>query len=139
MTKLINRNGLFPPGGWQFKDSRTGMRFTDGDFNDVVAAIIKHRKANPRLYPPDEIEAFDFASVANELDAHTCSRLKGDSRFCQSGDPIPVNTDGLELMLMPNSCPKCDCKTGWQNLCRTCAGKRVVSYICENCKSLVAK
>lgn len=136
--KLKSRTQEFPPSGFMFTDSKTGMKFSEGDFKDVVSQIIKHRQANPRIYPPSEIASFDFASVANELDATTCSRLNDNPRFCESGEPIPVSTDGMELMLMSRACV-CGSKMGYQALCASCSGRRVLHYICSECKSLVQK
>lgn len=138
-SKLKSRTSEFPPGGWSFVDIKTGMKFNEGAFGDVVMAIIKHRQANPRVYPPEELESFDQATVANELDAFTCSRLNNNPRWCVSGEPTPVDISGLEFMIMPNKCPKCGCPQGYQILCRTCAGRRVTGYYCADCKTLVAK
>lgn len=137
--RLKSRTATFPPSGFLFTDPKTGMKFTDGAFGDVVLAIIKHRRANPRIYPPDEMEALDVSSVGNELDAFTCSRLKNHGHFCESGEPVPISVDGLELMQMPNKCPKCASSNGYQILCKTCSGKRVTGYYCAECKTLCAK
>ena len=137
--KLKVRNGPFPPKGYWFKDPRTGMVFEHGDFKDVVSQIIKHRQANPRLYPKDELASFDFSAVSQQLDEATCSRLNNNLKWCESGEPIPVDVSDLELMLMPRACPKCGCSQGYQILCKTCSGRRVTGYYCHDCKELVAK
>jgi hypothetical protein len=115
------------------------MQLNEGAHGDVVAAIIKHRRANPRIYPPDEITAFDHASVANELDAATCERLNNNDRWCESGEPKPVDVSGLELLTMTTPCTKCGCVTGWQVICKSCSGKRRVGWYCENCKTLLPR
>ena len=137
--KLKVRNGPFPPRGYPYTDPRTGMKFEHGDFKDVVGQIIKHRQANPRFYPKSEPIYFDFGSVSNELDDATCSRLNNNPKWCESGDPIPISTDGLELMLMPNKCQRCGCSQGYQYLCPTCSGRRVLYYICRDCNTIVPK
>ena len=130
--KLKYRTSDFPPGGWSFTDPKTGMKLGDGDFKDVVAAIIKHRQANPKLYPKDNLESFDFATVANQLDAATCARLKNSSRWCESGEPLPVIVDGLLLMIMPNKCPKCGCVEGYEIICKSCSGRRRTGFYCRD-------
>ena len=134
--RLISRTGSFPPAGYLFTDPKTGMKFEHGDFKDIVSQIIKHRRANPRLYPPENAGDLDFNSVSNELDSYTVMRLHNDPRYCESGEPIPVSTEGLELMTMTAPCPKCGCRMGWQILCKTCSGKKRTGFYCADCTTL---
>ena len=137
--KLKSRTGSFPPGGYQFTDLRTGLKFEHGDFRDVVGQIISHRMANPRIYPKNEPTWFDFASVSNEVDEATCTRLNNSPKWCETGEKLPINTDGLELMLMPNKCAGCGCSHGYQYLCPSCSGRKVLYYICDDCNTIVPK
>lgn len=134
--KLRHREGQFPAGGFYFKDAKTGMEFKEGDFYSVVRLIIAHRKANPRLYPPEEFHNLDFTCVANELDAYTCSRLGNEPRFCESGEPLKLVPEaGAALVDLPSPCYKCGHLRGWQMICKTCQGKKVAGHICEACNS----
>jgi hypothetical protein len=134
--KLIVKNGPFPPGGHLFKDLRTGLVFEHGTFDDVTNQIQKHRMANPKVYPASEPQLLDLHYIAIEQEKFTCMRLNNDARYCESGEPIPINTQGMDLMTMSAPCPKCGCTTGWQVICRTCAGKKRTGFYCENCKNL---
>lgn len=134
--RLINRNGEFPQGGFKFIDPKTKMEFGEGDFYSVVRAIIAHRMANPRLYPREEFEYLHFDSVANMLSEFTCTRIKNDSRFCESGEPLRLQpAAGAALVTLAKPCYKCGNLTGWETLCSTCSGKKIVGYICESCNS----
>jgi hypothetical protein len=137
---MIRRHGDFPPNGFMFTDARSGLSFGEqGEFGSVVLAIIKHRQANPKIYPKNNLATFDYESVARELEQFTCARLNNNPRYCESGEPKPVSTDGLVLMAMPRRCPRCGCGNGYQILCKTCAGKRVTGYYCSECKNLCAR
>lgn len=132
---LIRRTGIMPPGGYAFRDPKTGKHFTDMlTFNDQVAAIIQHRKANVHLYTPFE---FASASVAEELDAYTCQRLGFDNRYCTGGD-LSQNTSDTEPRKKSEPvtgapCPKCG-STQWTPIyCKTCSGKRITGYACSSC------
>lgn len=135
-TKLRNRNGEFPAGGHLFIDPRTGMTFEHGDFNDITSQIQKHRMANPKVYPPSEPELLSPHHIGIQQEFFTCMRLHNDPRHCESGEPVPVNTNGLTLMVMSAPCPKCGCKTGFQIICKTCQGRKRTGFYCENCKNL---
>lgn len=137
--KLRSRTGAFPPGGFQFKDPRTGLKFEHGDFKDVVSQIIKHRQANPRIYPKDFPESFDFNTVSNILDSYTCDRLKNSPKWCISGEPEPVDVSGLELMLLPSPCYKCHCNQGYEIICKSCAGRRRTGFYCRDCLTIIPK
>ncbi len=75
----------FPPGGYLFFEARTGWNAPGGsDFDGVVAAIIAHRKANPRF---EKEWATDQIDVENELDQYTCARLNNNEHYCDGGPP----------------------------------------------------
>lgn len=132
--KLKSRTGTFPPQGFYFKDPKTGMEFRDGDFNDVVRRIIAHRRANPKLYPPEQFEFLNFESVGAELESYTCSRLGNNSRFCESGEPFTLEpTPGSSSVEMARVCYRCGHNLGYEIPCSTCSGKKVSGYICAKC------
>lgn len=138
--KLINRNGAFPPGGFKFKDPRTGLVFEQGDFYHVVRMVIAHRSANSRIYPTNEIEFLNFDMVSAEIDAATCSRIGNDPRFCESGEPLRlVPAPDAKLVTMGKACYKCGNATGWETICPTCSGRRLNGYICEKCSAPLGK
>lgn len=94
---LISRRS-FPPNGWKFFEPRTGWNAQGGmDFSQVVDAIIKHRKANPRFTD----WALDMEDVANELDAYTCQRLNNDPNYCDGGDSPPFQRASLSFPSVP--------------------------------------
>ena len=75
----------FPPGGFKFYEPRTGWEAMGGlDFDQVVAAIIKHRQANPRFANE---WALDPTDVANELDLYTCARIGNNPDYCNGESP----------------------------------------------------
>jgi len=138
--KLKSRTGAFPPAGFPFTDPKTGMKFTDGDFNDVVRRIIAHRRANPRLYPAEKFEFLNFDSVSAELDSFTCSRLGNSPNWCESGEPLTLEpAPGSPIIDLPNPCYKCGNLTGYEIICPTCAGRKVFGYICASCKAPLGK
>lgn len=130
---LIRRNGPNPPSGWFFIDPKTGMRF-DGNailYDEQVAKIIKHRQANPNVYPATDVKALSVKDVADELDAFTCNRLGNNPHFCISAQPNPAKVGA-------RYCPKCG--SGMiEKLCPTCSGHRITGYRCTSCGTEVKK
>lgn len=82
---LLNRR-IFVPGGWFFYQPQTNWPadpnafFAGMTFDQVVAEIIQHRKANPRFNLTTDPE-----EVAAELDLFTCFRLNFDPNYCRGG------------------------------------------------------
>lgn len=134
--KLLNRNGAFPPGGFKFKDPRTGLVFDQGDFYHVVRMVIAHRSANSRIYPTNEIEFLNFDMVSIELDCYTCSRIGNDPRFCESGEPLRLQPDeGAIAEEMNKKCYRCGNKMGFPLYCKSCHGQKLSGFICASCKA----
>lgn len=76
---LISRR-TFPPGAWSYFQPHTNWQAPPGlTFDQVVDAIIKHRRANPRFGL-----STDRAAVETELDEYTCLRLGNDPAYCAS-------------------------------------------------------
>lgn len=132
MKHLIRRDGPLPPGGFHFTDPRTGFRFPpmDGGFDEQVSRIIRHRRANPRLYPPEQTSFLNPVSVANELDLYQCLRLGNNPKFCTDG-AIPVKPDRLTR---PSNrlCPRCNTAM-IEVLCPTCGSPRTIAHKCPSC------
>lgn len=91
--KIKDRN-QFPPRGWVFFQPETTWWAPDpmsNGFSAQVQNIINHRRANPRFNL-----ATDATSVANDLEAYTCSRINNDPQWCYSDAPNlnpPIQSD----------------------------------------------
>lgn len=131
MIKLIRRNGPFIPGGYPYVDPRTNMRFDgmEADFSEQVQKIIRHRTANPKIYPPAEGKFLSTEFVADELDVYQCQRFGNDPKYCSDGKPF-VGTVGR---VSERKCSICGGPLV-ERLCPTCSGSRVIGYTCNNCK-----
>ena len=124
--QLLRRNGDFPPAGYEFIDPRTGFKIggTNANFNDTVTQIIQHRLANPKVYPPSDMRYLETNAVGDELDAYTCARLGNNPRYCKDMDERKAFIPTFSTTEKPaNACPKC----------QTCAGNRILSWICDKC------
>ncbi len=126
--KLINPSGEFPMGGYVFTDPKTGMKFDGVGFYRTVEAIIKHRKANPNVYPLSDGKWLDYESVSNELSIYTCHRIGNNSRFCKSTDKV------AQYVQAPTNreCP--DCHVALNPVyCKVCSGQKLIAFSCPNC------
>jgi len=86
----------FPPAGWIFYEPKTNWTAPMGlSFDQVVAAIIQHREANPRFAKEWMTSPED---VSNELDFYTCTRLNHDPNYCDSGGSPPNFQMGLSAL-----------------------------------------
>lgn len=75
MSLRIKR-GPFPPGGFQFKDPKTGYPF-DGlsaDLNRQARMVIAHRQSNTLHYPTEKAEAFSMVAVIQEITDQVCGK-----------------------------------------------------------------
>lgn len=105
---LLNRR-IFVPGGWFFYQPQTNWPpdpnsfFAGMTFDQAVAKIIEHRKANPRFNL-----TVDPEEVAAELDLFTCFRLNFDPNFCRGGigDAVLKKAPPSPLSLTEASGPK---------------------------------
>lgn len=69
---MLKSRNIFPPGGFKFHQAQTGWDAPGGiGFNATVAAIIQHRKANPRFNLPT-----DRVTVETELESVTEARIR---------------------------------------------------------------
>ena len=134
--QLTHRNGDFPPNGFEFTDPKTGFKIggTSANFDETVKQIIQHRLANPKIYLPSDMRPLSTDFVADELDAYTCNRLGNSPRYCKDMDErkvvIPV---GITIHKPTNACPKCGEKDSKPRFCQTCAGSRILGFICLKC------
>lgn len=135
--QLKNKGTQWPPSGYPYVDGRTGKKF-DGmsaDLDMQVKNVLTHRQANPRIYPPDQAEFLNPASVRQELVNYICS-LKPE--LC--GQP-EVKTQTNLVVPQPNKvCPKCQGTVFKANYCQTCgSGNKIKSWSCVACGTNVGK
>jgi hypothetical protein len=133
--RLIRRNGPMLPGGYPFVDGRTNRRFDGfdaGGFGDQVLRIIKHRQANPSVYPPSDAKYLDEAAVADELDEYQCQRFGGDVRYCGPSSEEAIRLQDLKAAGICQFCGG----TLSERICPTCGGaKKVIGTVCQKCGS----
>ncbi len=138
--QLIRREGDFPPAGYKYVDPRTGMTFDgNGGFYFTVQAIATHRKANPKLYPPDDLKMLDQDYISRELEIYTCSRLNNSSQWCKRSDGVAIIKikEPGEVIKLKVPCPNCGGVDATERLCSSCSGRRVTGYVCNQCNFLL--
>lgn len=138
---LIRTEGPFPPSGYEFQDRITGKRYSDthSQFSERVKQIIKDRLANRRLFTDEKL--VDPLYVSKELSEYTCARLRNDPKYCTDGISSMVPTPAIikQLKAVQNRiCPKCGSANLSEVLCKTCSGKRVTGYKCDQCGGTVS-
>jgi len=138
-VKLIRRDGAFLPGGYPYIDPKTGMRF-DGmecGFDEQVQRIIKHRLANPNLYPASDPQFLSTTKVADVLDEYQCDRLGRSDQYCVGEGAAQKN---LSPSYLVNTLGKCSCGGEWEErYCPTCSSKRLVGWTCKVCGKRIEK
>jgi hypothetical protein len=133
-TRLIRRDGAMLPGGYPFVDGRTNMRFDgfdSGGFGDQVLRIIKHRKANPSVYPAEDAKFLTESFVADELDEYQCQRFGYDARYCGPTDQEVIR---IQKLREQGICQFCG-KGLLPRYCPTCSGQKLIGYTCSGCGS----
>lgn len=137
--RFTNPRGSFPPGGFEFVDPKTGMRF-DGMSADLTLQaqnVAKHRRANPRIYP----SVIDVAAIVQEITNYTCARLP---HLCQDSDQPFQTVKALikrPAVKIPagKKCLQCSSDNLDPVWCRSCAGSKLTGYKCNNCGAAVSK
>jgi predicted RNA-binding Zn-ribbon protein involved in translation (DUF1610 family) len=120
----------FPPNGYPFQDPRTGLKFDamSGGLDDRVTQVIKHRRANPNIYPQTDPKYLDVDWVRLEIIDYICQQVPSN---CNNGIvPKPV-INVIELPTTP--CPSCGQVSWSAAFCRTCGSGKISSYKCMNC------
>jgi hypothetical protein len=137
--KLKNpQAGQFPPGGWPFRDPRTGwnvagVKAYEQDYSLLATKIIDNRKSNPHLYPPNDPKFFDHNSVVQEIFAQKYVTNPG---LFVGGTPAPIQPKKPVTTLSPTTtCPKCGGTNFEPTYCPTCGGRRINGYKCKSCGS----
>lgn len=81
MAKIKDHN-LIPPGGWRFVERATGLRFEADNWNDLVAAVTRHR----------QYKGLSIEGLVDEIEEQLCMGLS--TEFCKPApgeDYRPVN------------------------------------------------
>ena len=144
--QLKNPQAGFPPGGWAFHDPHTAMAFDDPlmDLNAVCAKVAQHRKANLKIYPPDQPLHFDIAAIRQEIIVQTCSRVPNlceDSALSALPQPqaltavAPPPPQTVKKTPRPNGrpCERCGNDDFEEVLCSSCGNRKVNGYKCKKC------
>lgn len=126
----------WPNGGYAFKDGRTGRKF-DGMSADLklqAQNVIKHRQANPHIYPPDQPKYLDLDWVMLEIEDYMC---KENPAIC-GGDAQPkVRKDPtFDIPLPTEPCTVCGFTSWSPNWCKTCGSGKVEGFKCGNCGNI---
>lgn len=132
---LIQRDGPLVPGGYYFKDPKTGRVF-DGMAITFIAQcklIREHRLANPRVYPPSDFKSINLQSIGDELAAAICNRLGNNPKYCVDVQAqAHAAAVAAAVQAAPRLCPKCG-KPLEPIYCRTCGGQKIKGYRCTAC------
>jgi hypothetical protein len=128
MPQVLKPSIGWPPGGFPFKDARTGKNFEgmSADLDLQVLNVIQHRKANPSFYPSTETSAFEPANIRQQIIDYMCllrPHLCGGPEIDRTYQ-APVPTD---------KCPKCGSDKAEPVFCRTCGGQKITGWKCVSC------
>ncbi len=125
------RGSRHPPGSYPYQDPMTGFNYpNDGGMTDRIAAVQKHRRANPTVYPPSDAEKFDAQFIQGQIESYICERRP---ELCGEAPALRAHITHVELP--SDACVKCG-HTNWEAVyCRSCGGSRVEGYRCKNCSA----
>lgn len=134
MPRTLKKTTGWPTGGYPFRDPRTGKAF-DGLSADLALQaqnVIRHRKANTKIYPPTETQWFNLVDVKQEIAAYMCD-LKPE--LCaETALSLPVvKLANVVVQKSQIACPKCGSSEASPILCKTCRGSKVKGFTCLNC------
>lgn len=130
MPLTLKKASGWPPGGYPFKDPRTGKVF-DGMSADLglqAKNVVIHRRGNPRVYPPNDTGWFDVGAIRQEIINYMCS-LRPE--LCTDGVPLPLNEPAAFAVQKPaHACPKCGSHEASPVYCKTCSGQKITGWKC---------
>lgn len=135
--QLFQTKGPLVPGGFEFHDRITNIRYSDTHtfFDERVAQIVRDRLANRRLYTDENLGT--KSQVAVELGEYTCARLGNDPRWCTDGQPgkpkAAVAPASFRGQAAPRECPNCKSAKLIPKQCPTCTTIRITGYTCSVC------
>lgn len=138
--KLRTRAGAWPPGGFPFKDPRTGKTFDamSADLALQAKNVIAHRSANPRIYPRDEAQYFFADAVKQEIVDQICANRPELCTDHVGGriepQPIPKGVT-VPSVQAGKRCYKCGGTEFDPIFCKTCSGSKVKAWLCRGCRT----
>lgn len=135
--RQINRG--WPTNGFPFTEPKTGKLF-DGMSADLrlqAQNVIQHRKANPNIFPPNDLGLFDQHNVERQIINQICAARP---EACYD-DSLPEIMTQPQQSIAPASkkCFKCGSSDLEPIYCKTCSGKRILAYRCKACNQEVPK
>lgn len=123
----------WPPGGFPFVDPKSGMAFEpmSADLQLQTQNVIKHRRANPSIYPPSDKTAFDPLAVQREIIEYIC-------RVRPSNCTETVRQAKSYFVVEPGpphgkKCLKCQSENLVATYCKSCGGRKITSWKCTQC------
>lgn len=138
MSKLIRTTGVFPPGGYAFRDGITGKNYDEMHitFEERVQQVIRDRSANARLFTDPKFVSVDY--VADEISRQICSRIHNNPMYCTDGPGIASSSPNN--LTAPEG-KKCTCGSADLEvlLCSSCGGRKVEGYRCRACGNRLAR
>lgn len=129
MSELRLKSGVsFAPSGMAFVDKKTGFKVDayERGIDGARDILIGHRRANPKVFNPEEFQHFSPTLVKQELLRHLHS--KAPQLF--KGEAVPVTTRTESGM--PKQCT-CGGTEFNPHQCPTCDGHRIDGYSCVKC------
>lgn len=129
--RLKNPNAQFPPGGWPFKDERTGFKVGEYEGTPQMQAekVIKNRRANPHIYPTSEGHWFSRDAVVQEIYRN---KFKTHAYLFAGQPDKAAGTTQAKVEVAASICA-CGA-SDWEPIyCPTCSGKKIKSYKCRKC------
>ena len=130
--QLKRPSDQFPPGGFGFKDARTGMMFNGYEGTPAMTAVkvIAHREANPSLYPRSEGHWFSVDGIVQEIFEQKYATMPW--LFIGGPDDPGLPTPQPRSLTAKGVCV-CGATETEPVYCKTCGGQKVVNYKCKAC------
>jgi len=139
MILKLKSTQVFPPGGFCFKDERTGYEVKSSACFEqapegLAAKIIRVRRANPHKYPGSEAHWFDVNSVVQEIYAFKQRTNPELFTNYEGGLHVPmVNNNSNTVSVSGVTCKFCNSADVEGIKCLTCGGTKIKSYKCKTC------
>lgn len=142
MSTFRLKQGVYPPGGFPFKDPRTGKYYEglSNDLNSRAREIIRDRLLNPKIYPQHESQWFAMTSVIDEIILPICIAWPNycitDGKYFSTGAENAAASTPQAKYVADVLCPQCGAGS-WEKVmktptCKSC-GPRLAGWRCSNC------
>lgn len=114
-----------PPGGFPFRDPKTQRTWKGYEwfYDNLAKDVIRHRMENPHVYNRNEVAAFDYNSVVQEIFQQKYATHP--EIFIGHGGEVKVSD--------PTKCRMCGSTEEEPIFCPTCSGQRVIGAKCKKC------